>query len=271
MGTIEMTCEQLREYIQQHHEKDFSVIDVRQPGEYMYSHIPGSLLLPLPKLVRSMASLPRDKELVFYCQSGGRSLAAAAMVEDEEITDKRLYNLRGGILAWDGGLTADLPRVQLFGEQADAHAMLHTALNLEKGALNFYSRVHGRYKDQSWAKVFAELSLAEIGHAKNVFHFLQQIDSDTDAFDNIFEQLPGDVLEGGMTLEDAMQNLSALEGRICMRLIEMAMQIEYSAYDLYRCMADQASGIVEREAFYTIAQAEKGHMRNLIKAMADCS
>ena len=89
--------------------------------------------------------------------------------------------------------------------------------------------------------------------------------------ENVFEQLPGDVLEGGMSLEVALQKLSALNGRVCMHLIELAMQIEYSAYDLYRCIADSASGIVEREAFFTIAQAEKSHMRTLIKAMADCS
>lgn len=271
MSIIEMTPEQLRQFIQRHHEKDFALIDVRQPGEYEQGHIPGARLLPLTGLIQSMESLPRDKELVFYCHSGGRSMAAGAMVEEEELTAKTLYNLRGGIMAWDGGLTADFPRVQVFGNRDDALAMMHAALNLEKGAMNYYSRVHGRHADQSWSQVFADLSKAEIGHAKTVFHFLQQLEKKGDTFDAAFERLPGDVLEGGMPLETALQNLAGLKGRVCMRLIELALKIEYSAYDLYRAMADQAHGIVEREAFITIAQAEKGHMRTLIKAIGDCS
>ncbi len=270
MSIVDMTAEQLRQFIQQRHEKEFALIDVRQPGEYQQGHIPGARLLPLPELVRSLGSIPTDKELVFYCRSGGRSLAAGAMIADEQITEKRLYNLQGGIMAWDGGLTADFPQVRLFGGQ-DAPAMLQAALNLEKGALNYYSRVHRHYEAQSWAQVFADLSQAEIGHAKTVYHFLKQIDPRADTFEDVFERQPGDVLEGGLPLETALQTLSVIKERACLRLIELALQIEYAAYDLYRGMADQSSENVAREAFFTLAQAEKGHMRVLIKAIGDCS
>jgi rhodanese-related sulfurtransferase/rubrerythrin len=271
MRIVEMTSEQLRHFIQDRHEKAFALIDVRQPGEYAHGHIPGARLIPLPELVRTMDSLPRDKELVFYCHSGGRSLAAAAMVADEEIAGQTLYNLTGGILAWDGGLTADFPRVQLFGGQDDTRTMLQTAMNLEKGALNFYTRVHGRYEGQPWVKVFADLALAEIGHAKTVFHFLRQIEPSGDGFDQVFGRLSGDVLEGGMPLESALQKLSTVQGRICMRLIEVALQMEYAAYDLYRTMADRTGDTAAREAFMTIAQSEKTHMRTLVRAIDTCS
>ena len=55
-----------------------------------------------------------------------------------------------------------------------------------------------------------------------------------------------------------------------MGLIEMALDMENRAYDLYRTMADQAEDDV-REAFLTIAQAEKGHMGELVKAIDGCS
>ena len=78
MGIIEMTPEQLRQFIQHRHEKEFALIDVRQPGEYQQGHIPGARLIPLLELIRTMETLPRDKELIFYCRTGGRSMAAAA-------------------------------------------------------------------------------------------------------------------------------------------------------------------------------------------------
>jgi rubrerythrin len=54
-------------------------------------------------------------------------------------------------------------------------------------------------------------------------------------------------------------------------LIEMALQIEYTAYDLYRTMADRTPAPDAREAFLAIAQAEKAHMRSLINAIENCT
>ncbi len=98
MSIVEMTPEQLRHFIQHHHEKEFVVNDVRQPGEYEHGHIPGARLILLPELVRAMESLPQNQELVFCCRSGGRSQAAAAMVADEKIAGKPLL-----FISWHSG------------------------------------------------------------------------------------------------------------------------------------------------------------------------
>ena len=270
MSIADLTPEQLRRFIQERHEKTFDLIDVRQPGEYEHSHIPGARLLPLPELVQVMETLPRDKELVFYCRSGGRSQAAAAMVDDEGIAGKPIYNLAGGILAWDGALTAESPRVQHFSGRGGPAEWLLTAMNLEKGALGFYTRIRDQYADQPWAEVFSNLARAEIGHAKTVYRFLRQVEPRDDDFDAVFGRLSGDVLEGGMPLEHALQELAAIRGQVCMRLIELALQIEYAAFDLYRTMAHRTIEAVAREAFFTIAQAEKGHMRALTRAIHQC-
>lgn len=52
--------------------------------------------------------------------------------------------------------------------------------------------------------------------------------------------------------------------------LEMALKIEYTAYDLYRNLAHQLSESENSEVFLSIAQAEKGHMRALIDAIEDC-
>ena len=147
MNIKDLTPEELRQFIQHHHVKEYALIDVRQPGEYEQGHIPGALLLPLPKLVQGMEALPTEKRLVFYCHTGSRSMAAAMMVADEEIGSGDLINLAGGILAWDGGMTADYPKVQVFNWQAAPSDMLITAMNLEKGALNFYSHVGDKFRE----------------------------------------------------------------------------------------------------------------------------
>jgi rhodanese-related sulfurtransferase/rubrerythrin len=270
MKIKDLTPEQLRQFIQHHHVKEYALIDVRQPGEYEQGHIPGSRLLPLPELVRSMGALPTDRRLVFYCRSGGRSTAAASMVADEGIGAGDPANLVGGMLAWDGGVAADYPNVQLFDWRAAPSDMLITAMNLEKGALNFYTHVSEQYQDHPWVGVFSNLAKAELGHARTVYHFWREIETDGDEFDTVFDRLSGEVLEGGMKLSRAIESLCEIKGRACLHLIETALKIEYTAFDLYQTMAERVTMPDAREAFITIAQAEKAHMRALARAIDDC-
>lgn len=271
MGIIALTPGQLRKLMARMHEKDFALIDVRQPGEYESSHLPGAVLSPLPELVQTMKALPVDQDLIFYCRNGGRSQAAAVMAAEEEITGKTIYHLEGGVMAWDSGMAAGFPRVRIFKDSDSPVALLRTAMDLEKGALNFYLQVHERYSDQSWNTVFADLARAERGHAGIVYGFLRQMEPLDQGFEAVFDRLPGNVLEGGMTLEDALQRVAGMKGRICMHLIELALEIEYRAYDLYRAMADRVDKAHAREAFLAIAQAEKGHMRSLAGSIECCS
>ncbi|MBI5063055.1 MAG: sulfurtransferase [Desulfatitalea sp.] len=263
-----MSPEQLRQFTQSHHENAYLLVDVRQPEEYRRGHIPGALLLPLPELVKSMDRLPADKELVFYCHSGGRSMAAAAMVAEEDL-HATIYNLTGGMLAWDGGRIGDVPRVNLFAGQSTLE-MLHTAMNLEKGAQRFYESVSQQAAAQSWAKTFAILARAEVAHAKVVHGFWSQIQPDAPAFEAFYDRLKGEVLEGGLPLSVALEKAAVVQDRACLRLMELALQIEYAAFDLYRTLADQAKAEAERSAFIHLAQAEKAHMQALIKNLEGC-
>jgi rhodanese-related sulfurtransferase/rubrerythrin len=271
MRFVALTPDQLRRLMDRRKEKEFALIDVRQPGEYENGHLPGAMLIPLPQLVRTMASVPVDKELIFYCRNGGRSQAAATMVADEQITPKTIYHLDGGVMAWQGEIIAGFPGIRLFEPSAEPGDPLRTAMDLEKGARNFYTRVHALYPDQLWSAVFADLARAEREHARIVFGFLRGVEDADEPFESVFDSLIGDVMEGGMALETALQKVASLKGRTCLHLIELALQIEAQAYDLYRAMAEQSSDSRAREAFWAIAQAEKGHMRSLAGAIAGCS
>jgi rhodanese-related sulfurtransferase/rubrerythrin len=260
---------ELRRYMETHKEVQYRLIDVRQPGEYQEAHIPGALLIPLPSLTQDMADLPADKELIFYCRSGSRSAAAAVMVDEESSARGPLYNLAGGILAWDGATLEDIPKVALFDHQSAAEMMV-TAMDLEKGALRFYTRVQETFSEESWSAVFGRLATMEIAHAKTVYAFWKNTAASVEDFDNLFEKLSGEVLEGGRPLNEVLAIMERKGARSCLDLVELALNIEYSAYDLYRTMADHTPEKQARDAFLTIAQAEKGHMQTLIKAIEEC-
>jgi len=268
MGIKNMTPEALREYILTHHENDYVLVDVRQPQEYRMGHIPGARLMPLPDLVRAMDQLPAQKELLFYCHSGGRSMTAATMVAEEGFGE-RIYNLDGGMMRWDGAKVEDLPRVALFDGQSLA-GMFQTAMNLEKGAQLFYESVARKWAGQDWSGTFTRLAKAEIAHARTVHGYWRQIDETIDPFEPIYERMKGDVLEGGLTLDEALKRASGVKKDACLRLIEIALQIEYAAFDLYRNLADQVKTEEGRQAFLGLSHAEKAHMQALIGAIDEC-
>jgi rhodanese-related sulfurtransferase len=57
-----------------------TLLDVRTPGEFASGHVDGALNIPVQELAQRMSELPRDKGVVVYCHSGGRSAAAADML-----------------------------------------------------------------------------------------------------------------------------------------------------------------------------------------------
>jgi sulfur-carrier protein adenylyltransferase/sulfurtransferase len=258
--------EQLRQYMRTHHENEYLLVDVRQPEEYRHGHIPGAFLLPLPELVQAMDRLPADKTLVFYCHNGARSMVAAAMM-DEEGFDQALYNLSGGVVAWEGGQVVDEPRIELFVGKTAAR-MFETAMNLEKGAGRFYKHTAREQGAAAWARLFARLAEAEREHAETVYGFWRRNEPQPDDFESVYDRLSGEILEGGMPLQSAMDKLAGSDN--CTRILELALQIEYAAYDLYRSMADQTEDDSVRQAFVRLAQAEKAHMERLIASLADC-
>jgi rhodanese-related sulfurtransferase/rubrerythrin len=265
-----MNPEELKAYIEKNKESDYLIVDVRQPQEYVRGHIPGAKLIPIQKLAADLSSLPSDKDLIFYCHSGGRSGAAATLAVEEGVSTKAIYNLDGGIMAWDDRTVPDYPRVQVFDKPQDPAERLLIAMDLEKGALRFYDYVANEFISEPFSKTFGLLSAAEIAHAKAVYRYWKATQEHPPEFETVFESLKGEILEGGENLIDILQRASTIEGNTCLRLIELALHVENSAFDLYRTMAEQKESKKARDIFLSIAQAEKTHMKNLIDAVAHC-
>lgn len=80
--------------------KNALVLDVREPSEYEAGHILNSRLIPLGKLKERMSELEKYKELsiVVVCRSGNRSGTACYLLGKQGFT--QVYNLAGGVQAW---------------------------------------------------------------------------------------------------------------------------------------------------------------------------
>ncbi|WP_400193579.1 rhodanese-like domain-containing protein [Hymenobacter sp. B81] len=97
MSLPELTPEQLRDRLAAG--EALQLVDVRQPEEFAYCRIEGSLLLPLGELPRRAEELADDRPVVLICHHGVRSMQALAYLQHRHGL-ANLLNLRGGIHAW---------------------------------------------------------------------------------------------------------------------------------------------------------------------------
>ena len=61
-----METEEAKAYMADHREGTFTLLDVRQPGEYERDRIPGAKLIPLPELTNRLEELDQGKPVIVY-------------------------------------------------------------------------------------------------------------------------------------------------------------------------------------------------------------
>jgi rhodanese-related sulfurtransferase len=99
----EISVQELKEKLDKG--EDFQLIDVREDFEYQVSNLGGELI-PLGGILIETDKIAKDKEVVIMCRSGKRSAAAIMQLEAQGYTN--LYNLYGGILAWQEDIDPSL-------------------------------------------------------------------------------------------------------------------------------------------------------------------
>ncbi|WP_421871048.1 rhodanese-like domain-containing protein [Marinoscillum sp.] len=77
------------------------VLDVRTPQEKAEGTVPGAHQINYfnPNFKNQVAKLDKSKTYLVYCRSGNRSKKACAMMGSMGF--EKLYNLNGGIMAWN--------------------------------------------------------------------------------------------------------------------------------------------------------------------------
>jgi rhodanese-related sulfurtransferase len=80
--------------------KEAFVIDVREPAEHSAHKIKGASLISLGNIDISTLPDVGDKKIVLHCHSGRRSMQACEKLLKQN-NHLELYNLEGGIMAWE--------------------------------------------------------------------------------------------------------------------------------------------------------------------------
>ncbi|WP_291568210.1 MULTISPECIES: rhodanese-like domain-containing protein [unclassified Clostridium] len=78
------------------------ILDVRSANEFKESRISNAINIPVDELEGEIYELEdyKDRPILVYCKAGSKSSVACSLMEEEGFS--KLYNLRGGILDYEG-------------------------------------------------------------------------------------------------------------------------------------------------------------------------
>jgi sulfur-carrier protein adenylyltransferase/sulfurtransferase len=90
-------------------DRDFLLIDVREPAEYEIVNIPGAVLIPKDRFLNGsvLEELPPNKQIILHCKSGVRSAECLAILKGAGFADA--VHLGGGVISWVGEVEWDKP------------------------------------------------------------------------------------------------------------------------------------------------------------------
>jgi molybdopterin/thiamine biosynthesis adenylyltransferase/rhodanese-related sulfurtransferase len=90
-------------------DRDFLLIDVREPNEYEIVSIDGAVLIPKGEFLTgaALADLPQDRQIVLHCKVGGRSAEVLALVKAAGFADA--VHVGGGIVSWVNQVEPEKP------------------------------------------------------------------------------------------------------------------------------------------------------------------
>ena len=197
---------------------------------------------------------------------GGRSRAAAQLLAGQGF--KEVYNLKGGIKAWEG-LTAvgpaELGLVLLRGDETPVE-IISLAYGMEEGLRSFYAAVSERIDDSAVVTVLARLENIEVSHKQKLFKLYLSLASATEDQETFETRVVSKTMEGGYTTEEYLERNRSAIGTVT-DLLALAMMLETQALDLYLRYSQKSSDEKGRAVLYDIAEEEKAHLSTLGRLM----
>ena len=270
MSTIsQMTPDQARKFMEGSKPESYTLLDVRQEWEYEEDRIPGARLIPLSELSDRMGELDKKAPMLVYCASGGRSMAAAALLEGQGFED--VNNLVGGMSGWEGEGAfgpMELGMIAFTGAESPAEILLK-AYAMENVLQAFYVERADMAETTERIELFMELAGFEDRH-KDVLYEIYTRAYDEPMSRGEFEdhalENAGDMAEGGVPLNEFLDRFPGAfdddQG-----VLQLASMVEAQAMDYYLRCARRVERKETREALELLAREEKAHLKLLAKYM----
>jgi rubrerythrin len=183
---------------------------------------------------------------------------------------EEIYNLKGGIKAWQGleatgpkELNLDLVR----GDETPAEIFV-LAYNMEDSLQTYYKEMNDRAEDQEVRKLFFKLASIEDRHKRTILKLNATIQAPGGSKRISTMDTGKIILEGGFDMAEFMEQNEPILKTVP-NVIDLAMMLETQALDLYLRFAAKSTNPETKDVLFKIAQEEKGHLAALGRLMEE--
>ena len=255
--------DEVRKIIKEKSADDYCLLDVRQPGEYEQGHIPGAKLIPLAELQSNLNRIHPDRMTIVYCRSGNRSRSGVGILNGAGL--ENVYNMEGGILAYNGLVAAGPPEagVFCFPENMTPEQLIAMAWYIEDGSQRYLDAVKDIAQDQDIKDVFISLTDHKFAHKQSLSRLFQKISGQTVRDDfptSVLQRPPHKVMAGCVSVPEAI-NWS--KDKEIADILDLLIGLEANTFDLYLKLARQVESDRARSVFMELSEEEVRHLEQL--------
>ena len=177
---------------------------------------------------------------------------------------KEVYNLKGGMMGWEGLQTsgpAELNMDLVRGDETPAE-MVRLSYSLENGLQIFYRNLQERTENKAIEILFSKLVQIEENHKKRLIDLYKKIEPSDKDLESLESDSGQGIMEGGFNIEAfTQQNEPFLD--TSPHVIDLAMMLETQALDLYLRFSQKTENPDTKEVLYKLAEEEKAHLAML--------
>jgi len=181
---------------------------------------------------------------------------------------KEVYNLKGGIKAWQGLKAegpAEMGMIPLSGDETESD-IINIAYEMENGLEEFYSAVSDVTSDTETIDILAKLAKIEENHKQKLFDLYRTLNPGVDDKEAFEANISSDRMEGGFTTEEFLKQNRRLMETVS-DVLSIAMMLETQALDLYLRYSQKLKKEDSKTILYDIAEEEKAHLATLGRLM----
>lgn len=193
---------------------------------------------------------------------GGRSRVAAQWLAGRGF--KKVYNLSGGIKAWEGEVAdgpVELNMGMVRGDETPVE-IIRLAYGMEHSLGELYEKAKSTVRDSEVAKLLDTLWRVENKHKAYLIDLAKAIDPRRASAESLETEVAAKTLEGGFdSAEFLKKNERFMQS--APDLLDLSIMVETQALDLYVRFAGKTEDEQAKRVLYKIADEEKGHLAAL--------
>ncbi len=255
--------DEVKKLVAEENPEGYNLLDVRQKSEYEEGHLPGAELITLGELAVRHGELNHDKPTIVYCRSGNRSRSAIGLLMG--LGFKKVLNMEGGILAYNGITASGGPEAGLFcfPDTLSPGELAAVAFYLDGNTISFLDGVKSVAAGADG--VLDTLREAKAEHMKtleNLYKKLTGKESGADFPKDAIETPPDDVMVGCVKVSSA---IDWAKGKKASDVLELMLSLEANALDLYLKLHRTVKSDEARRVFGVLAEEQQRSVERVSK------